>query len=149
MFDHVLQAGLATPGLSFAAALLLAVVRVDARGDGRAHALDELGELATAFNSMAENLQSTTVSRAYLEGVVNSMTEALFVISAEGIVQTANPAARRLLGYEEAELLGKPLHRLSSAPEQILTAFDPAPWRATIRIYLEAGPLAIDDAVPP
>lgn len=37
----------------------------------------------------------------------------------------------------------------SRTPEQILTAFDPAPWRATIRTYLEAGPLAIDDAVPP
>jgi len=86
------------------------------------HSRDELGELAEAFNSMADRLQSTTVSRAYLEGVVNSMTEALIVVSPHGTIQTANPAATHLLGYEEAELVGAALHRLSSTPELLLGA---------------------------
>jgi diguanylate cyclase (GGDEF)-like protein/PAS domain S-box-containing protein len=67
---------------------------------------DELGTLTVAFNEMAERLQATTVSRGYMESVLHSMGEALLVVSRHGLIETANPAAARLLGYEREELHG-------------------------------------------
>ena len=43
-----------------------------------------------------------------MESVVNSMGEALLVIS-QGTIKTANPAAEQLLGYQPGELPGKQL----------------------------------------
>jgi diguanylate cyclase (GGDEF)-like protein/PAS domain S-box-containing protein len=76
--------------------------RVASTGD------DELSALTAAFNEMAARLQATTVSRTYMESVVNSMGEALLVVS-DDVIKTANPAAAQLLGYQPGELNGKPL----------------------------------------
>ena len=68
---------------------------------------DELGQLTATFNEMAEKLESTTVSRSYLHSIVNSMGEALIVVSRSGTIQTVNPAAELLLGYGQNELTGQ------------------------------------------
>ena len=76
---------------------------------------DELGALIGAFNEMVEKLQTTTVSRSYLQSIVESMGEALIVVSHGGCIQTANPAAEQLLGYGVGELSGQPLSAVVSA----------------------------------
>jgi len=76
---------------------------------------DELGQLAATFNEMAEKLQSTTVSRSYLSSIVNSMGEALIVVSRTGTIQTINPAAELLLGYGQNELTGQPFRMIAIA----------------------------------
>jgi diguanylate cyclase (GGDEF)-like protein/PAS domain S-box-containing protein len=68
---------------------------------------DELGELTAAFNEMAGKLQATTVSRRYMESIVDSMGEALLV-SRDGVIETANPAAEKLLGYSLNSIVGTP-----------------------------------------
>jgi PAS domain S-box-containing protein len=70
---------------------------------------DELGELTDAFDDMAAKLEASTVSRSYLESIVNNVAHPLFVVSERGIIQTANAAAERLLEYQQGELVGKPL----------------------------------------
>jgi PAS domain S-box-containing protein len=80
--------------------------RVDIRSD------DEIGLLARAFNRMTEDLQRTTVSRAYVENIIDSMTESLIVVLPEGSIQTVNNATCNLLGYEEKELIGKPFDKI-------------------------------------
>ena len=72
----------------------------------------EVRDLATAFNNMAGELLTTTVSKDYVDSILNSMTECVVVVSPEGTIQTVNPAACRLLGYLEHELLGHPLGRI-------------------------------------
>jgi PAS domain S-box-containing protein len=62
---------------------------------------------------MAEKLQSTTVSRGYLQSIVNSMGEALFVVSRSGIIQMANPAAEQLLGYQQGQLAERALSSIA------------------------------------
>jgi len=70
---------------------------------------DELGGLAASFNTMTDNLQETTVSRNYVDSVINNMMDCLIVVSDEGKIQTVNQAVLRLLCYENEELLNKPL----------------------------------------
>jgi HAMP domain-containing protein len=70
--------------------------------------LDEVGQLAVAFNRMIDELASTTVSRDYVDDIIHSMGESLMVVDAAGAIRTANDATFRLLGYQEHELIGKP-----------------------------------------
>ncbi len=67
---------------------------------------DELGELATCFNSMTEQLLQTTVSKNYVDNVIRSMTDILIVLNPDNTIRSVNHAALNLLGYEEHELLG-------------------------------------------
>jgi PAS domain S-box-containing protein len=70
---------------------------------------DEIGDLAEAFNSMAEGLQSKTVSKAYLDNIIESIQEALFVTDNEGMLIRANSAAAELVGYRLDEMLNTPV----------------------------------------
>ena len=45
-------------------------------------------------------------ARQYLANILSHMGEALLVLNPEGVIKTANPAACRMLGYMEAELIG-------------------------------------------
>lgn len=68
---------------------------------------DELGVLAGAFNKMASELSSTTVSMESLESVFDSMAAALVVFDPEGNIVNVNRATLALTGWERADLLGK------------------------------------------
>jgi PAS domain S-box-containing protein len=92
------------------------------RGDLSARAgldgVDEVGRLARAMDAMTASLeQSTTDLRtaaqeqqaisARLGAVLDSMTEALVVVEADGSIGQANPAAVELLGVPADDLLGR------------------------------------------
>ncbi|MEP7243064.1 MAG: EAL domain-containing protein [Gammaproteobacteria bacterium] len=68
---------------------------------------DELGDLQHALERMRGKLRQTTINKNYLTSVLNSMTDAVFVTSPDGVIKTANLAALKMLGYAEEELLGK------------------------------------------
>jgi len=70
--------------------------------------LDEVGQLAVAFNRMLDDLAATTVTRDYVDNIIRSMAESLLVVDNAGAIRTANQAALSLLGYSEQELSGKP-----------------------------------------
>lgn len=73
---------------------------------------NEIRELANSFNKMADDLQKTTVSKSYVDNVINSMLNTLIVINTDETIQRVNPAILNLLGYEEKELIGKPISRI-------------------------------------
>jgi diguanylate cyclase (GGDEF)-like protein/PAS domain S-box-containing protein len=83
---------------------------------------DELGDLQFALERMRQNLNETTITKNYLNTVLNSLSDAVLVTSPEGIVKSCNEATQRLLGYQEADLLGKPL--VSFIDEVHRNAFD-------------------------
>ncbi|MEQ6341683.1 MAG: ATP-binding protein [Gammaproteobacteria bacterium] len=69
---------------------------------------DEIGTLAQSFNTMAQELGTTTVSKGFLDNVIRSMLDSLIVLDASGHIVRVNQATLRLLGYTESELLGQP-----------------------------------------
>ncbi|MGH8322533.1 MAG: HAMP domain-containing protein, partial [Steroidobacteraceae bacterium] len=68
---------------------------------------DVLGELQQALERMRARLRQYTINKSYLHSVLNSMTDAVFVTSPDGVVKLANSAACKLLGYGEEEILGR------------------------------------------
>ncbi len=66
---------------------------------------DELGELASVFNAMRDRLQTTTISRDYVDSILSSMNDSIIVTTKDGTIKRINKATTRLLGYEEDELV--------------------------------------------
>ena len=78
---------------------------------------DELDLLVSAANAMQENihqaLTALRLSEARVRLLLESTTEAIYGVDQEGLCTFANPACLRMLGYAgEADLVGKPVHRL-------------------------------------
>jgi len=65
---------------------------------------DEIGELARAFNHMAEQLQANVMAlsheKEHLNSVLRSMNDAVITFNAEGMVILANPRGYRLIRDE-------------------------------------------------
>ncbi len=83
---------------------------------------DELGDLQFALERMRQKLNETTITKNYLNTVLNSLSDAVLVTSPDGVVKSCNEAAQKLLGHKEADLLGKPL--VSFIDEEHRSAFD-------------------------
>ncbi len=78
--------------------------RFDVRVPITAH--DEIGLLANSVNQMAASLQETTVSRSYLDNIIQSMREMLIVVDPELQITHVNQAACAELHYGHDELQG-------------------------------------------
>jgi PAS domain S-box-containing protein len=65
--------------------------------------------IALGLNILGEELQASTVSKDYLDNIIQSMTDMLIVVNQDTKIQTVNQAALDLLGYTESELVGQPL----------------------------------------
>ncbi len=80
--------------------------RVNLRAKG------ELGVLAEAFNRMAEELASTTVSVTSLESIFDSMAGILIMLGPDRRILNINRGALEFLGYPREELLGRPFDQV-------------------------------------
>ena len=78
----------------------------------------EFAELAAAIERMREKLHQTTISKNYLDVVLNSMTDAVLVTSPDGHITRANDAAVQLFGWPEGELVGRDVAALMAAEER-------------------------------
>ncbi len=71
------------------------------------HSKDEIGELAFAFDKMTEELQKTTISKATLQTMLDSMPYGIILIGTDKKTLSANRAALGMMGYEsEEEIVG-------------------------------------------
>ena len=82
---------------------------------------DEVAQLAKAFKAMAASLDSTTVSKTYVDDIIRNMKDTLIVVDRSEKIRTVNRALLRLLGYAEAELVDQPFSIISgSVPDDAL-----------------------------
>ncbi len=79
---------------------------------------DEIGELQQALERMRIKLRQTTITKNYLNIVLNSMTDAVLVTAPDGTIKGANDAAQKMLGYPEDMLIGKPIIAIIAEPGQ-------------------------------
>jgi diguanylate cyclase (GGDEF)-like protein/PAS domain S-box-containing protein len=80
---------------------------------------DELGDLQRTVDQMRQNLADTTITKNYLDNVLNSMTDAVFVARPDGTIKFINLAAQRLTGAKPDTLLGRSVESLLHGPEPL------------------------------
>jgi len=102
------------------------------------HSSDEFEFLGQAFNQMALDLSQTTVSKAYLDNIINSMGEMLIVIDPDHTISRVNQTTLDLLQYEERELIGQPA-RLVLAEKMVAELFTQETVRNVETTYLTQG----------
>jgi len=73
---------------------------------------DEFGDLTEAFNEMVARLSTATVSKTYVDNIVQSMADPLIVVDPDVRIAMVNQALLDLLGYESDELTGASVTRI-------------------------------------
>lgn len=68
-------------------------------------------------DKVAERTAQLEKIRRYQERLLNTMGEALLVLSPEGKIKSTNPAAQKMLGYPEPELIGLTIGDIFEEPE--------------------------------
>ncbi len=78
--------------------------------------ISDAGSIFDAFgsglNMLAEELAASTVSKDYVNNIIESMTDLLLVIDTGARIRTVNQAACDLLGLSREELLAQPIDAL-------------------------------------
>ncbi|MDD3813211.1 MAG: diguanylate cyclase [Desulfocapsaceae bacterium] len=123
---------------------------------------DEIQELASSFWQMTSDIQLITVSRNYVDNIINNMSDSLIVLNPDLTIQTTNHATLNLLHFSKEELEGRHFRTIFSHAEKAIvdslfhgflegkvvtnieafyTGYDELP----IPVYFSASPLYFPD----
>ncbi|MDD4203319.1 MAG: PAS domain S-box protein, partial [Candidatus Omnitrophica bacterium] len=69
------------------------------------HTKDEIEELAKSFMQMSMQLQNTTVTKEYVENIIESMVDGVSIVDLDGKIVTINNAAVKQNGYTKKNIL--------------------------------------------
>ncbi len=68
---------------------------------------DELQQVADAVNALMTNLAKTTISKDYVDLIIENMKDILIVFDTDGNISLSNRYTSEILGYSGEELIGK------------------------------------------
>lgn len=68
---------------------------------------DEFDAIITGINMLGEELESSTVSRDYLNSIYKGVVDMLIVLNPDNTIQHINSAVSRMLGYNDEDLIGQ------------------------------------------
>ncbi len=74
---------------------------------------DELGEVATVFNRMQDDLQAYETR---IRAVTDNVLDAIITIDERGMIESVNPAVEKIFDYAPYELLGQNVSMLMPEP---------------------------------
>lgn len=80
---------------------------------------DEFDSLAEAFNQISDALNATTVSKAYLDNIIEAIADSLIVLDKNKTIVKVNQATLSYLGYTESEIVSQPFAKILSQTEVI------------------------------
>src|ERR1700735_4549906 len=78
---------------------------------------DELDAITMGINMLAEELQTTTVSKDYLGRIYKGVVDMLIVIGPDNIIHQVNTTVCKLLNYKEEQLVGEPISKIFQKKE--------------------------------
>ena len=81
---------------------------------------DEIQGLARSFWQMTYDLQLITVSRNYVDNIINNMSDSLIILNSDLTIKTANHATLSLLHFSKEELEGRSFRTIFSHQEKAL-----------------------------
>jgi len=73
---------------------------------------DEIDNFSNLFNNMIRVLSDNTVSKDYMNSVLNKIKESLIITNLEGKIIIVNKSTLELLKYAENELIGKSINKV-------------------------------------
>lgn len=79
-----------------------------------------LGYLGTALYHLRTDAQHRRDQQQLntLATAINQLPDAVLVLDRDGIIRSANPAVRAMVGYEPEEIIGRPYSDVSARPEE-------------------------------
>jgi PAS domain S-box-containing protein len=80
---------------------------------------DEIDNFSNLFNNMIRVLSDNTVSKDYMNSVLNKIKESLIITNLEGKIIIVNKSTLELLKYAENELIGKSINKVLLGEKKI------------------------------
>src|SRR3989339_825333 len=118
--------------------MLMAATHEISRGNLNANldivSKDEIGALAASFNRMIKDLKETTLSKNYVDNILQSMTDYLIIVDVEGKISNVNKSFFDHLGYSKEELTGSNMSCLFFEGERYFNS-------SKIEEYMQKAPL--------
>ncbi len=72
----------------------------------------EITRLANTLQTLRSDIEESSRSRAYLDRLIASISDAILVTDTDGTITRANDAAADLLDYQRDQLVGRPIHQV-------------------------------------